>query len=228
MFNLIDMPRPLKPARGSPQLFKSVLFDKHFSRIRPWHVLALWLPVCAYFFYRPLAVGVSVAPVIGMFLVGGLVWSLVEYLLHRFFFHLEPGETEFAQKAMFLVHGVHHDYPWDPDRLVIPPSVSALLGFLLYWPTKWIVGAPLHDAVFAGIGAGYLWYDIGHYMWHNMKPRTAVGRYLRAYHLVHHFKTPNARYGVSSPLWDYVFGTTREASESESSTTLSTTKPKGV
>lgn len=225
MFNLIDMPRPTKPARGSPQLFKSVLFDKYFSRIRPWHVLALWVPVCAYLIYLTLAAGVHVLPVLGVLFLGVLTWSLLEYALHRFFFHLEPGHSQFAQQAMFLIHGVHHDYPWDPDRLVIPPLVSGLLGALLWVPTGWIFGAPMHYSYFAGIVIGYVIYDLGHYAWHNLKPRTALGRYLRAYHLVHHFKTPQRRYGVSSPLWDYVFGTAPDEDKSASSVTFSTTKP---
>jgi sterol desaturase/sphingolipid hydroxylase (fatty acid hydroxylase superfamily) len=40
-----------------------------------------------------------------------------------------------------------------------------------------------------------------------MKPRTEAGAKLRKHHYLHHFKTPEARYGVSTPLWDVVFGT---------------------
>jgi sterol desaturase/sphingolipid hydroxylase (fatty acid hydroxylase superfamily) len=105
----------------------------------------------------------------------------------------------------------------------MPPSVSAAVAAILWFPTQWIVAKPLHDAYFAGIALGYVWYDLGHYAWHHLQPRTAIGRYLRAYHLRHHFKTPDRGFGVSTPLWDYVFGTAPEKS-----VTLSTTKPSGV
>ena len=227
MFNLVDTPRPAKPQRGSPQLFKSPWVDKYFSRIRPWHVLALWAPVTLYLCYRALHQGARILPAIGVLLAGVLTWTLIEYLLHRFVFHYEPGDKKWKQELMFLIHGIHHDYPWDADRLVMPPSVSALIAVILWFPTQWIVPGALHNAYFAGIIAGYVWYDLGHYAWHNLKPRTALGRYLRSYHLIHHFKTPNTRYGVSTPLWDYVFGTApSEASDANArSVTLSTTKP---
>jgi len=223
MFNLVDTPRPVKPVRGSPQLFKSVLIDKYFSRIRPWHVLALWAPVIAFLLYRSIKASVNPFAMVGLAFAGALGWTLIEYLLHRFLFHYEPGPQRWKQDLMFLIHGVHHDYPWDPDRLVMPPTVSAAVAGLLWYPTLWLVPAPLHDIFFAGLIAGYVYYDLGHYAWHNLKPRTALGRYLRSYHLIHHFKTPNSRWGVSTPLWDYVFGTAREPNES--SVTLSTSKP---
>jgi dihydroceramide fatty acyl 2-hydroxylase len=207
MYGLIDAPRPAKPQRGSPRLFKNDFVEKYFSRIHPAFVLGLWLPICSYLVFEAHAHGVGIASIAGLFLLGMLTWTLVEYLLHRFLFHFDPGPSELGQQTMFLLHGIHHDYPWDGDRLVMPPLVSLIVGAALWMPTKWLFGFPAHYAYFAGIALGYVWYDVGHYAWHHLKPRTAIGRYLRSYHLIHHFKSPNARYGVSTPLWDYVFGT---------------------
>ena len=60
---------------------------------------------------------------------------------------------------------------------------------------------------FAGLVLGYVWYDLTHYYLHHALPTTAMGKWLRKYHLVHHFKTPGVRYGITTPLWDLVFGT---------------------
>jgi sterol desaturase/sphingolipid hydroxylase (fatty acid hydroxylase superfamily) len=206
MFGLVDAPRPKKAQRGSPRMFKSDWVEKYFSRVRPLHVIVIWTPAVAYWLYRAHQTGAGVAASAGMFLVGVLIWTLLEYLLHRFVFHFEP-HGKMQEDLSFLIHGIHHDYPWDADRLVMPPTVSILIAVLLWWPVKALFGVPLFYAVFAGITVGYLWYDLGHFAWHHNKPRTRIGRYLRSYHLVHHFKTPHLRYGVSTPLWDYVFGT---------------------
>jgi sterol desaturase/sphingolipid hydroxylase (fatty acid hydroxylase superfamily) len=70
------------------------------------------------------------------------------------------------------------------------------------------LGAPHWVApVFSGLIAGYLTYDMLHYATHHIPMRGRYGKFLRKYHMLHHFKTPDQRFGVSSPLWDRVFGT---------------------
>ncbi len=66
---------------------------------------------------------------------------------------------------------------------------------------------PAPAPAFAGTALGYIAYDEIHYLLHNRNPRTAIGRYLRRYHLLHHHAPELARFGVSSPFWDLVFGT---------------------
>ena len=78
---------------------------------------------------------------------------------------------------------------------------------MLWFPLKALLGAHLHYPFFAGLVSGYVWYDLTHYYLHHAVPRTAAGRWLRKYHLVHHFQTPGVRYGITSPLWDHVFRT---------------------
>lgn len=206
MFGLVDTPRPERPVRGSPRMFKADWVERYFSRVRPWHVLAIWVPISLVLLYLAHAAGAAPAAIAGLVLLGLVLWTLLEYVLHRFVFHFEPrGKTQ--EELAFVIHGIHHDYPWDADRLVMPPAVSLLIGALLWFPVKWTFGEPWFYAVYAGIVIGYLWYDLSHYASHHWKPRTAWGRYMRSYHLVHHFKTPARRYGVSTPIWDYVFGT---------------------
>lgn len=205
MFNLIDKPRPAHPARGTPRLFKNDLIEA-FSHIKPSHVLATWVPIVSFLYYLSYTRGVTPLQMVGLTAAGWFVWTLVEYLLHRYIFHFEPhGETQ--EQVAYLIHGIHHDYPWDADRLVMPPLVSIGVGAVLWFPIQFLVGQPYNLAFFCGIAIGYVAYDLIHYATHHNKPKTAVGRYLRAYHMVHHFKTPLRRYGVSIPLWDYVFRT---------------------
>jgi dihydroceramide fatty acyl 2-hydroxylase len=140
-------------------------------------------------------------------LAGGyLFWTLTEYWLHRVVFHFEP-EQGIGRRIHWMIHGVHHDHPNDPLRLVMPPSASLPLAALfvgLFWVT---LGPGIAPAFAAGFLAGYLAYDMLHYHVHHHRPRTRVGRKLRELHMRHHFQDHDAGYGVSAPYWDYVFGT---------------------
>ena len=207
MFYLAPHPKLDKPRRGSPRMFTIDWVEKYFSRVRPWHVVAIWVPFSIWMAYRAFSGGQSIASFLGWFAFGTLGWTLVEYGLHRVVFHFKPAEDSPVQQDLsFLIHGIHHDYPWDADRLVMPPTVSALIAGLLWFPAGWAFGASAH-AWFAGLVMGYVWYDLTHYYLHHAVPTTALGHWLRKYHLVHHFKTPSVRYGITTPLWDVVFGT---------------------
>jgi sterol desaturase/sphingolipid hydroxylase (fatty acid hydroxylase superfamily) len=172
-------------------------------------VVVLWAPVvlaCAWHATRDRLLSGGAA--VGMALIGVLAWTLLEYVLHRWVFHFPfSGESETQRDVGYLIHGVHHDYPWDRDRLVMPPLLSIPLALLLgeiFWH---LLGAHAFFPFFAGLVAGYVWYDLSHYAIHHRKPRTALGRYVRQHHLVHHFGPPGQGYGVTSPLWDLVLGT---------------------
>ena len=210
MFWLVPRP-PGHPApqNGSPRMFRVDWIEKHLSRVKPWQVLIVWVPVIAYLVFRGLQVpGVSPGAFAGALLGGLAFWTLLEYVLHRWVFHFTPNpNSELSKDVHFLIHGVHHDWPHDPDRLVMPPVMSALLAIVLGYPIFLAVGPRFFDPFFAGLVAGYIWYDMTHYAVHHMKPRTEAGAKLRKHHFLHHFKTPKARYGVSTPLWDVVFGT---------------------
>ncbi len=208
MFYLAPHPKLERPRRGSPRMFTIDWVEKYFSRVRPWHVIAIWVPFSSWMTWRAFtAGGESALSWLGIFLSGVLGWTLLEYGLHRGIFHFPYDEKSPLQSDLgFLIHGIHHDYPWDPDRLVMPPTVSALIAGILWFPAKWLLGAHVF-AWFSGLVAGYVWYDLTHYYLHHAVPTTALGKWMRKYHLVHHFATPEVRYGITTPLWDYVFGT---------------------
>jgi sterol desaturase/sphingolipid hydroxylase (fatty acid hydroxylase superfamily) len=194
-----------KPLR----LFRSD-FLEFFTHIHPLVVLLIWLPVGGYFAFVAVRDGTLLSIVLG-FLVGLFLWTLTEYLLHRFVFHFPP-RSERQEKIFFLFHGVHHAQPKVKTRLVMPPAVSIPLAALFY-AIFWLVldralGLPgWLPPVFSGFIAGYLVYDMTHYATHHFPMRRGVLKALKRYHMQHHYKTPSARFGVSSPLWDLVFGT---------------------
>ena len=136
------------------------------------------------------------------------MWTLLEYVVHRYVFHYEP-KTRAGKMVHFIVHGVHHDYPNDATRLVLPPIVSLPMAVLFYFLFTFTFRsyAPPISACFA---LGYVCYDSIHYATHHFSMNNRVGRWLKQYHLRHHYKEDEAGFGVSSPLWDYVFKTTRK------------------
>jgi len=184
-------------------------FMEFFSRVHPVIPLALYLPVVGYMLYVSLwRRQLSFVAVAALFLLGILLWTLIEYLIHRYIFHYEP-KTRWGKQLHFVIHGVHHDYPNDARRLVMPPAISIPLAFLFFGLFFLIFGS-LAPAVFAGLVFGYLCYDMLHYATHHLAMKSGVWLWLKQYHLRHHFKDDHVGYGISSPLWDYVFRTTRK------------------
>jgi sterol desaturase/sphingolipid hydroxylase (fatty acid hydroxylase superfamily) len=144
--------------------------------------------------------------------VGGVfIWTLTEYLLHRFVFHYRP-RAAWQERIVFLFHGIHHLQPQCKTRLVMPPVVSIPLALVFYGALSLIVGLALGAPhwvapMFSGLVAGYLAYDLTHYATHHWPMKGRYLKYLKKHHMLHHFKTPDQRFGVSSPVWDFVFGT---------------------
>jgi len=184
-------------------------FMEFFSRVHPVTPLALYLPVVGYMLYVSLwRQHLSFVAVAALFLLGVLLWTLIEYLIHRYIFHYEP-KTRWGKQLHFVLHGVHHDYPNDARRLVMPPVISIPLAFLFFGLFLLIFGS-LAPAVFAVLVFGYLCYDMLHYATHHLAMKRGMWLWLKQYHLRHHFKDDHVGYGISSPLWDYVFRTTRK------------------
>ena len=191
----------------SVRMFKSD-FMEFFSHVHPITPLVLYLPVVAYFLY--LAVWreeLSFLLIAGLFLVGWLIWTLLEYVIHRFVFHYEP-KTRVGKALHFVVHGVHHDYPNDGSRLVMPPAVSIPLAIVFYL-LFFVLCGRFAPPIAAGFAAGYICYDSIHYAIHHFPMKSSILNLLKQHHLRHHFQDDGAGYGVSSPLWDYIFRTHR-------------------
>lgn len=194
----------------SIRVFKSD-FLEWFTHIHPLTPLVCWGPLGAYFLVRSLAPApwgdaLGWAPFLGVGLLGFLAWTLTEYLLHRFIFHFRA-EGPLEKRIQFIMHGMHHDDPNDPTRLVMTPTVGLVLAFVFYGGFHAVFG-PVYVRPFYGFFVvGYLVYDYTHYFIHHFTPRSAWGKLLKRHHMAHHFADHDARWGVSSPLWDGVFGT---------------------
>jgi sterol desaturase/sphingolipid hydroxylase (fatty acid hydroxylase superfamily) len=198
------------------RLFKSDLLE-FFTHIHPAAVVSLWLPVIlAFLAWASVTPGANKAVAIPVCWVTGLfLWTLVEYCLHRFLFHYEA-RTEAGKRIFYLFHGVHHAQPLCKSRLVMPFVLSIPLGVLFYGIFQLAVGVILGRPgwvapLFAGIVSGYLAYDMMHYASHHFRLKSRVLKAIRKSHMQHHGTTHDMRFGVSSPLWDYVFGTMPKA-----------------
>jgi sterol desaturase/sphingolipid hydroxylase (fatty acid hydroxylase superfamily) len=151
------------------------------------------------------------ALVAALSVVGGYAfWTLSEYWIHRSLFHLEP-KSDTGKRLHFIIHGVHHDHPNDPLRLVMPPIVTIPAGAAYFGIFVLALGLPLAFGVAAGFYGGYLVYDLTHYAIHHHRPKSALGRWYHQIHMRHHFEDDNRGYGVSAPWWDSVFRTATRA-----------------
>jgi sterol desaturase/sphingolipid hydroxylase (fatty acid hydroxylase superfamily) len=190
----------------SLRIFRSPFLELQ-SHLNWWVIPIVWIPIIVALFVAARAGAGLPADTAWVWAVIGLgLWTLAEYALHRFVFHYRP-KSGLGRALHFLGHGVHHLDPWDPTRLVmpiVPGLVIASVLFLLHW-----LVLPLGPSLasMAGLLVGYVVYDLTHYYTHHARPRTRWGKYLKAWHLAHHHKYPRRLYGVSSPLWDFVFRT---------------------
>jgi sterol desaturase/sphingolipid hydroxylase (fatty acid hydroxylase superfamily) len=185
-------------------MFESRLLDR-FTRVHPIVPLLIFLPVIGVLLVT--GAGRLGAPAAVLLAVAGYAfWTLTEYWLHRVVFHFEP-QGGVGRRIHWMIHGVHHDHPNDPLRLVMPPSASVPIA-LLFLGVFWLVlGYDPALAFGGGFLAGYLAYDMLHFHMHHHVPRTALGRRLREAHMRHHFQDDERGFGVSAPYWDRVFGT---------------------
>jgi len=217
---------------NSPVDRKLRLFDSNFIEFftkTPWYMIPIiWIPVIiilSYFSIRELYTTISdvdnvqntdstyvatatLFSYLFWFCLGAPVWTLVEYLLHRFLFHLEPNDSPYLITFHFFLHGQHHKVPFDNNRLVFPPVAAAVLAVLAYFPFTRSIPGGYGLAMFAGGVLGYVFYDLIHYYLHHGSPeRDSYLHSLKHYHVLHHFDDHSTGYGISTKFWDYPFST---------------------
>ena len=193
----------------SLRLFESDWLER-LSHVHPAIPLLVWAPlVTALLWHSLVGETLGKGTVVWLGAAGLLTWTLTEYLVHRFLFHLRPRSRP-AQRLVFIVHGIHHETPDDPTRLLMPPAPALVAFSILYALFRAVLGGPWSAPFFAFFLVGFLAYDYLHLAVHRGRPRTRIGRFLRRWHMLHHHATPEARWGVSTPLWDHVFRTGNE------------------
>jgi dihydroceramide fatty acyl 2-hydroxylase len=185
-------------------MFESDLLDR-LSRVHPAVPPLIFLPTSAVLFVTG-AKQLPTAETVGLVASGWVFWTLMEYWIHRIVFHFEP-ESGPGARFHWIIHGVHHDHPNDPLRLVMPPSVSVPLAAGFYGLFVLVLGTDAGNVFAAGFLVGYLVYDMTHYYLHHFTPKTRFGRVMRELHMRHHFQDDTRGFGISAPFWDYVFGT---------------------
>jgi sterol desaturase/sphingolipid hydroxylase (fatty acid hydroxylase superfamily) len=180
--------------KGQAQLFKNGYLE-YLTKTHPLVIWAIYLPIIILFpYYAFNTLDFSITKVTLLFIGGGIFWTLTEYVLHRFLFHHHP-ETEKGKKLNYIMHGNHHEYPRDKQRLFMPPVPSLMLiGNVAF-------------VFFPGFMLGYLMYGTMHYAIHAWNPPFKWMKPLWRNHHLHHYKHTDLGFGVSSTLWDHVFGT---------------------
>ncbi len=189
----------------STRLFQSSIMEA-LSKVHFTVPLFIYIPANTFLFYIGIKDGLLSIGQSAMWMLMGLVtWTIVEYVLHRFVFHYHPS-SEFGKKIHFIFHGIHHDYPRDRLRLVMPPSVSIPLATLFFLLFRTFIPAPQLYIFFGAFLTGYLIYDMFHYAIHHVEVKGKLWNVLKTHHLKHHYNDPNKGFGVSSPIWDVIVG----------------------
>ncbi len=190
--------------KGQARLFKSELMEQ-MTKTHPVVIYSMYIPLIAFMLYYGAAYkGLSITKELVLFVFGALVWSFYEYMMHRYLFHMISDNPR-AKRILYTMHGVHHEFPRDKERLFMPPVPSfiaaSIVFSIIFFCMKWNA-----LAFFPGFLLGYLMYGSMHFAIHSFAPPKYMKALWRNHHL-HHYKTPNKGFGVSSTLWDVIFQT---------------------
>lgn len=142
--------------------------------------------------------------IILLFFGGYLSWTLAEYLLHRFVFHW-VNDLKAVKEFHYAMHGYHHEVPHDHKRLFMPP-VPVTLFVLAFFGIFYLIAGNYAWFILPGFELGYLTYAMCHYMVHT-RPKSKFIAKLGHHHILHHYKYEDKAFGVSTRIWDRVFGT---------------------
>jgi sterol desaturase/sphingolipid hydroxylase (fatty acid hydroxylase superfamily) len=190
--------------KGQARLFKSDYMEM-MTKTHPVVIYSMYFPVIVFMlYYGPVYKNLSLANEALLFIGGALFWSLFEYVMHRHLFHMIV-ESPRGKKFVYTMHGVHHEFPRDKERLFMPPVpsmiIASLIFYLMYLAMGWNA-----LAFFPGFLFGYLMYGSMHFAIHAFAPPKFLKALWRNHHL-HHYKAPDKGFGVSSVLWDVIFRT---------------------
>lgn len=192
--------------QDSVRMFKSDFLES-LSKVH-WSVpLIVWVPVIFYSGWLSIfTFSISISNFIIYFIAGVFFWTFAEYFLHRFVFHWTP-KGKWGERIHFIFHGVHHDYPNDAKRLVMPPSLGIPLAAFFYFSFELVLGRQGALAFFPGFMVGYLFYDLTHFALHHVNFKSNFWKKLKQHHMTHHYNDSTRGFGVSSALWDKIIGT---------------------
>lgn len=194
---------------GQAQIFKNPFLER-LTKTNPVSNIVIYGITILLLAYLAIGViGLSVISFITLFCIGFVSWTLAEYLLHRYLFHWY-NDWKWTQRFHFIMHGSHHEYPKDKERLLMPPVPGLILAsllFCIFYLLFWVFGVSIYTfGYFPGFFLGYLMYSFVHRAIHVKRPPKRF-KYLWLHHNLHHYQYPDKAYGVSNTFWDKVFGT---------------------
>jgi len=191
--------------KGQAQIFRNQYLE-YFTKTHPLVIWGMYLPVIILLpYYSSQTLGFTLLAIIFLFLGGVFFWTFFEYMMHRFVFHWVSDNPR-IQRISYVLHGNHHEFPRDKQRLFMPPVPSLIIASLLFL----LIYAGIRDYVFAffpGFILGYLIYGSMHYAIHAWNPPYKWMKPIWRNHHLHHYKSEEKGFGVSSHIWDKVFGT---------------------
>lgn len=190
----------------SPDLFQ----NQWLNRLSRTHIAipvgGFILYAAALLYYTKIATDLANWQVLLLFFGGTFFFTFVEYCAHRWLYHPPHDASEDYKKFTYTIHGIHHDYPKDKQRLAMPPLLTVVIGTLLLFLFELILDK-YSFSFLAGFMVGYAMYLLVHYSVHIFRMPNNFFKALWVNHSIHHYSTDEVMFGVSSPLWDYVFGT---------------------
>lgn len=191
--------------KGQARLFQ----NSYLEMLTKTHPLVIWTMYMPVFIGLPIysynSLGFSGQQIFIFYIIGMFSWSFAEYILHRFVFHM-VSENPKMQKVVYIMHGNHHHYPRDRQRLFMPPVPSIILASVLFLFFYTFL-RQYTFMFFPGFLLGYLLYGTTHYAIHAWKPPFKFMKPLWRNHHLHHYKDEHKGFGVSTTIWDRVFGT---------------------
>ncbi len=194
---------------GQAQIFKNPFLERLTKTDPVSNIVIYGLVIIGLSYLAIQIIGLRVFQFVGLFVLGVLFWTFAEYVLHRYVFHWVT-EAKWSQRFHFVMHGAHHHYPKDEERLLMPPVPGIILASLLFgffFTIFWLLGITnLVFGFFPGFFVGYLLYSFVHRATHVMRPPKRF-KNLWHHHSLHHYQYPNKAFGVSNTFWDRVFGT---------------------
>ena len=190
--------------KGQGKIFENGFLER-LTKSNPKKTIVFYsLVISAFIFLSIKYTRLSISETIELYVSGLFTWTLMEYLLHRFVFHIDE-YFPVLKRFHYIVHGVHHEHPGDHERLFMPPVPGLIIAVVMFFFLYLFVGLYAF-AFMAGISNGYLIYSYIHYNIHSM-PANPFFHRPWSHHAKHHFKYPDKAFGVSSPIWDLVFRT---------------------
>ena len=198
--------KTIKPQnKGTKRLFKNPALEKLTHTHIAVPLVIFFSYSAALLYWSIIRTSLSVGVTVCMFFMGLVAFTWVEYMVHRHVFHM-LAKSESHTKLQYTIHGIHHEFPRDKGRLAMPPILSLTISTLLLLLLRLIIG-DLAFSFLPGFLTGYAAYLSIHYMVHRFQPPKNFLKALWVNHSIHHYKNEDKVFGVSSPLWDYIYGT---------------------